>query len=98
MAFKHKVTDADANTSLSVEELIAQGYRRVSNAYCLVTRIDRPDWLETMASRMHCSVADFYNQDGSGISNSWRDHYCRVYSKDQLCVGPSKIRQIPSWN
>ena len=27
-------------------ELMEKGYRRVSNAYCTVARIDREDWLD----------------------------------------------------
>lgn len=93
----YKVTDEDSTTDLIPEELINLGYRRVSNAYCLVAKIDREDWLEILAGRMRCSVAHFYNRDGSGISNDWKDHYIRVYSKDTHCVGPSRIRLIPGY-
>lgn len=49
-------------------ELMQKGYRRVSNAYCRVARIDREDWLDFLARQRRCSRADFYNVDGSGIS------------------------------
>jgi len=97
MAFKCKITEADVTTSLSSEELIKLGYRRVSNAYCLVARIDREDWLDVLALARGCSVADFYSKDGSGVSDRHRDYYCRVHSKDELTVHPSQIRQIPTW-
>lgn len=32
-------------------ELEQLGYRRVSNAYCLVARIDRDDWLDVLAEK-----------------------------------------------
>ena len=69
-------------------ELTVQGYRKTSNAYCRVTRIDREDWLDFLAKHMHCAVADFYNRDGSGVSDRWRDHYIRCYSKDNHTVHP----------
>jgi hypothetical protein len=97
MSFNYKVTDEDSTTAKSVEELIQLGYRRVSNAYCEVARIDREDWLDFMAEEIRCCVADFYNKDGSGVANNWKDHYIRCFSNDVLCVGPSKIRQIPGY-
>ena len=79
------------------KELIDRGYRRVSNAYCRVARIDREDWLTVLARDRHCSVADFYKVDGTGIGNNHRDYFCRCYSKDILTVHPSILRLIPSY-
>lgn len=78
-------------------ELMKKGYRRTSNAYCIVTRIDRDDWVEVLAKQRRCSVADFYNIDGSGIGDQHRDHYVRCHSEDQLTVHPTILRKIPSW-
>ena len=78
-------------------DLMVAGYRRTSNAYCTVARIDRDDWLEVMAQHMHCSVADFYNRDGSGVGNQWRDHYVRTFSKDTHTVHPLIIKAIGTW-
>lgn len=79
------------------QELINQGYRKTSNAYCHVNRIDREDWLEVMAEKMRCSVAHFYNVDGSGVSDHWRDHYVRCYSKDAHTVHPDVLKRIPTY-
>lgn len=79
------------------EELKRLGYRRVSNAYCMVSRIDRDDWLEVMARQLNTCVAHFYNMDGSGVSDRWRDHYIRGHSKDTLTVSPSILRKVPSY-
>ena len=82
---------------LLATELMNKGYRRTSNAYCLVTRIDREDWVEKLARERHCSVADFYNVDGSGIGNQHRDYYVRCHSKDQHTVHPAVLKHIPSY-
>ena len=79
------------------KELVDQGYRRTSNAFCTISRIDRSDWLKVMAKDRFCSIADFYNVDGSGIGDQHRDHYCRCYSKDKLVVHPAIVRLIPSY-
>lgn len=72
-------------------ELMKQGYRKTSNAYCHVSRIDREDWLDVLAKQRHCSRADFYNVDGSGVGDQHRDHYIRTFSKDKLTVAPEVL-------
>lgn len=78
-------------------DLHKQGYRRISNKYKLVARIDRDDWLDVLAKHMNCSRADFYNVNGSGISDSWRDHYVRMYSEDQITVKPEIYKLMKGW-
>lgn len=73
------------------------GYRRVSNAYCKIARIDRPDWLKVMAGHMSCAVADFYDVNGSGVGNRWKDQYVRMYSKDTQTVSPVIFSKIESY-
>ena len=79
-------------------ELMEQGYRRTSNAYCHVSRIDRDDWLDVLAEHRRCSRADFYNVDGSGIGDNHRDHYVRCFSKDNHTVAPEVIRHVKPWH
>lgn len=79
------------------QELIKQGYRRTSNAYCLVSRIDKEDWLEILSDSMKCTVARFYKRDGTGVPDGWRDHYIRCFSKDTHTVHPLVIRKIPPY-
>ena len=79
-------------------ELLEKGYRRVSNAFCRIARIDREDWLDFMATKINCAVADFYNKDGSGVSDSWKDHYVRRYSKDVLVVHPEILYRIRAYH
>lgn len=82
----------------TAKELMDQGYRKTSNAYCLVSRIDRDDWVEVLAHQRFCSVADFYNIDGSGIGNQHRDFYVRVHSKDKHTVHPMVLKHMKAWN
>lgn len=78
-------------------DLTSKGYRRTNNAYCMVSRIDRDDWLDILARDMKCCVADFYNKDGSGVSDRWRDYYIRTYSKDTLTVSPAIHQRMKSY-
>jgi hypothetical protein len=88
----------DTHAFLHAGKLQEKGYYKVSNAYCRVARIDRDDWLLVLAKSMNCSVADFYNVDGTGVSNRWRDHYVRCFSEDVLTVSPSIIRRMSTWS
>lgn len=76
--------------------LTKEGYRRASNAYCLIVRPDRDDWIDVLATKMNCCNADYYMKDGSGPSPQWRDHYSRIYSTDKQTVAPEILRKIPS--
>lgn len=82
---------------LYAHDLTMQGYRRTSNAYCLLSRIDREDWLEVLARSMNTCVAHFYNLNGSGVSDRWRDHYIRSFSKDKITVSPAIHRKVPGY-
>lgn len=83
-------------TDLSAEELTRLGYRRISNAYRLVARIDRPDWVEVLATAMRRAPADFIVRDGSGmISGQWCDHFRRCYSRDIHTVPQAEFKKIP---
>ena len=74
--------------------LTKEGYRRISNAYCLIARQDRDDWIDVLATEMHCCNADFYMKNGSGPSESWRGYYASIYSKDKQTVAPEILRKM----
>lgn len=96
--FKSKFKGGPPTTDKSAEDLIALGYRRTSNAFGLVSRIDREDWLEVLAEKMGRSPADFIVRSGPDIgkpSPMWADQYRRCYSKDTLTVDQVTIRLIP---
>lgn len=71
-----------------------EGYIRTSNAYCMIGRPDREDWIDVMATKMNCCNADFYMKDGSGPSPQWKEHYVRTYSQDKHTVAPEIIRKM----
>jgi len=107
MSFKCKIREDDitygswdpddVEATFTAFELMKAGYRKTSNAYCMVGRIDREDWLEVLAKERHCSVADFYNVDGSGVRDSHRDHYIRTFTKDQHTVSPKVLKLMKSY-
>jgi len=76
----------------AADALRALGYCVTSRKFGLISRIDREDWKEYMASK-HVS--------GNGMA--WvkclgeigaEDHYRRCYSKDTLEIG-SRARKLP---
>lgn len=83
--------------------LEAKGYRRTSNRHGLISRIDRPDWLDALNRHLMRSA-----QQGNLIlenseeynSGSWQDFYRRVLSKDTLEIGKSQAQNIgtSSWD
>jgi hypothetical protein len=102
--FKSKITESDityGNTdpdefdaTFYAYDLYKQGYRGMSNAYCLVGRVDRTDWLEVLAKQRHCCVADFYNVDGSGVGDNHRDFYIRTFTKDTHTIHPRVYEKL----
>jgi hypothetical protein len=84
-------------TKLSAEELTAQGYVKTSNAYGLVARIDRPDWIEFLARHYHRAPADFCVVSAEGLvpAPNWGAHYLR-FSKDEHTVPYDVMRKMPS--
>jgi hypothetical protein len=107
LLFKTKITEEDVTYGpTDPDELVAEvfalelakkGYIGVSNAYCQIGRIDRIDWLDVMARARHCSRADFYNVDGSGIGEQHREHYVRCHTKDLLTVHPQIYQRMKKY-
>lgn len=80
----------------TARRLIALGYRRISNGFKLLARIDNPDWVYELASTLRCSPAALFLADGSGDPDpQWCDHYRRCYSKDRIAVSEKVYRLIP---
>lgn len=67
-------------TAEDFKKLIAQGYRRVSNRFGIIARVDRPDWQEYQISK------------GNPVNADW---YRRCVSKDTITIGQSRARKIP---
>lgn len=80
------------------EEATALGYRRISNSYRMVARIDRPDWLEVMARALLRVPADFVERSGPYTgqpTGGWCDHYRRCLSKDRVTLSPEEFKKVP---
>lgn len=77
--------------------LRAQGYCRTSRRHRMVSRLDRPDWLQHMARQMGRAVADFYRPNGE-FSCQWEDHYRRCFSQDTRTVSDEVFKLMPSSN
>lgn len=89
---------ADLRDEEEAKELMAQGYRRVSNAHCMIARIDRPDWKEAMAA--HGRPHDPKGQGrlwviGLGEGSS-ADYYRRCLSKDKKTVSRNVSKMVKS--
>jgi len=87
------------STPVDTDALIKKGYRRVSNKFGHVARIDRPDWREHMAERNAP-----WDPKGQGMEwvrllektpGSAEDHYRRCYSKDVLVLSPGQAKRVP---
>lgn len=76
------------------KKLIAQGYRRTSNRYRMVSRIDHPDWITILAKHLHRSPAELYVPGEDHVSATWCDHYRRVLSKDTLEGLPEEVFKL----
>jgi hypothetical protein len=87
------VTDEDRQEAARLKAL---GYRRTSNRYGMLSRIDRPDWLTVLAIHMRRSPATFYVPGQDHPEGSWCDHYRRVLSKDKIEVSQAISRLVPS--
>jgi len=72
-------------------ELAAKGYRRVSRASGIISRVDRPDWKEAMGGT-HPDGMEWVNLLGKGAA----DQYRRCHSRDTKRVPLAVSEQIPS--
>lgn len=79
-----------------VADITAQGYRRISNKYGTVARVDREDWVQVMAKHLRRAPADFYVLGEDKVTWNWCDYYLRTLSKDKLTLPPSVAAMIPS--
>lgn len=86
----------EPTTTMSAAELVARGYRKVSNGHCLVARIDTPNWVDVLARNLRRSPAEFYeSKNDYQPSGHWCDHYRRCFSHDTLVVSPETLKHIP---
>lgn len=65
-----------------IGKLVSQGYRRTSRRHRIVSRIDRPDWVQVLAKELRRAPADFYVPGEKEPAANWADYYRRCLSKD----------------
>ena len=70
------------------EQLIAEGYRRVSRKYGTVSRLDRPDWYEYLLEK----YPNWQNMPRYQVA----DYYLRVCSKDTIDLGRYWGDKVPN--
>lgn len=82
-------------SKITAEELIARGYRRTSNRYRMVSRIDAPDWQRVMAherSKSNPEAALRFIEKSEHAADMFRT----TYSKDSIENVPRDIfKKIP---
>lgn len=81
------------------EYLTIAGYRRTSNRYRIVARVDREDWKEHMAAEH----SPWSEEQGlawvEGLGDSAADFYRRCISTDKLTIASeAEFRKIPGSN
>lgn len=78
------------------QRLIGMGYRRTSNKYLMVSRIDRPDWVTVLAQHLKRSPAELYEIGAPSPAARWCGFYRSVLSKDSLeGIAPEVHALIP---
>lgn len=80
-------------SNMTSEAATRRGYRRVSNHYRIVSRIDRPDWNEALVPLLQRTLEEIKQHP-----EMWADWYRRCVSKDQITLDPDEYRKVPSSN
>lgn len=73
--------------------LISVGYRAISNKHKMVSRVDRPDFVQILAQRLLRAPADFYVPGQDRVTANWVDHYRRGISSDKRSV-PDEVFKL----
>lgn len=78
-------------------QLADMGYRKISAKHHIIARIDRPDWVDYMATQQNRAPSHFY-RDGSSLPDAGAaDHFRRVYAQDTIeGVNPEVFKLIPA--
>jgi hypothetical protein len=86
---------------MEARRLIASGYCPTSNRYRMLSRLDRPDWLQHMA---YLHTKGFPGSDAKNLAEGMRwatglgggaaDFYRRVHSRDTIEVNEAVFREV----
>lgn len=80
--------------NMNAQELTKRGYRRISTHHGIVSRVDRPDWVEALARNLNRSTAALYEQ-GEFPTAKWADYYRRALTRDTLTLPLEVAEQVP---
>jgi hypothetical protein len=78
---------------LSPEQLVAKGYRRTSDRYGILARVDREDWKEVLEKHLGRELPENYE---FSADEGWADIYRRTLSQDTVQINPELAQQVPS--
>lgn len=84
------------HSMMTGEEATARGYRRVSNRYRWVARVDRPDFVQVLAKHLRHPVSFFLTNSEKNVQAQWCDHYRRVYSCDVVILREREYEKVPA--
>lgn len=93
------MTNQVISANEKAEELMKQGYLRISRKSCILSRIDRMDWQDKMA----LDYAPWDKEEGlqwvrsSGEINA-EDYYRRCISKDKIVVPKEVSEKVATSN
>lgn len=88
-----------ASPEYKAKALSEMGYRRISNSHRIISRVDRPDFVQVLAEKLHRAPADFYIPGRDTVDGHWCDHYRRCFSHDKIDGVPEEIfKLIPGSN
>lgn len=78
---------------IEAKSLMEKGYRRISNKYCLISRVDREDWKELVAKRF-CPWDQKQGMELVERRKPCGGFYRSVISEDKLTVAPEIMALI----
>jgi len=89
--------ERDLNRAIALN---SQGYLKVSNKHCMLSRLDREDWKEHMAITHTPWSAEEGMSWVECLDNDAEDHYRRCYSEDKITVPEDvyKLSDKSGWN
>ncbi|MEX3555092.1 MAG: hypothetical protein VB131_00150 [Burkholderia gladioli] len=85
-----------SNIDLDAKVLTDCGYRRVSRKYCILARIDRPNWTEWLVENTHHTRETIDRMVSSDKFGHLQSYYANVGSRDHIVVSKDISEQVPA--
>jgi len=84
--------------NLDAERLTGYGFCRISNTAKMLSRIDKPNWVDLLAHHLHRETTEMeraIRQSPSSMA-SWEDYYRRTLSESKITVDPEVYMLMPA--